>query len=209
MRNLSLLTTFVMALAAAPSYAASFTFETTGTGSYSSLTLTDSGLTMTLTRDGGNFSVSDVAGASEGWGDRTVENSAQCGLSSCPAGDFYNANFSSGISFFRIQFGDFNADDDTPVTLRAYSGADGTGTLLGTVNEIWLGSDSFPDFGVLSFGSATPILSVQFTAGGAFTNTLFWDNITTREDLSAIPEPATLLLIGFGLAAAAYRRRRV
>ncbi len=51
------------------------------------------------------------------------------------------ANFSSSLSGFSFEFGDFDQDRDT-LTLSAYSGLNGTGTLLGTVTVNWNG-----DFG--------------------------------------------------------------
>lgn len=208
MKRLLILSALTLAVGATPARAASFNFETTVIGTYASLTMTDSGLTMTLTRtSGSNFSVAAVDfGAPAGWGAIDLENFDH----GFPAGDEYNANFSTGISLFSIQFGDFGpSDNDTPVQLRAFSGLNGTGVELDVHSVNWLASDGFPNFKTLTVQSATPILSVQFFGSGPVHNSLYWDNITTREDVATVPEPVTLALLGSGLlGTAALRRRR-
>jgi hypothetical protein len=190
--------------------AASFNFETTPLGTYNTLVMTDSGLTMTLTRTSGNdFTVSTtVVGQPPAFGTRNLQNFSFC----CPTGDQYNANFSTGINYFQIDFGDFFADNDTPVQLRAFSGYNGSGAQLDVHSLNWTAGDGFPDFATLIVQSATPILSVQFAGNNpAAPNSLFWDNITTRgEDaLVALPEPVSLTMIGAGLFGVAAIRRRI
>ena len=186
--------------------AATFDFETTPLGTYSSLTMTDSGLSVTITRtSGSNFDVATTfAGQPASWGARDMHNFNH----GFPAGDEYNANFSAGVSAVTIDFGDFGpSDDDTPVILRAYSGANGTGVLLGTDTETWLGSDSFPNFKTLSVASASAIGSIRFFGSGPFWNSLFWDNITATP--AQVPEPATVALLGMAAAGlAGWRKRR-
>jgi hypothetical protein len=208
MRRFAFLVPVLLAASVGSAQAASFTFETTPLGTYTSLVVSDSGQTMTLTRTSGNvFAVANTNGHPAGWGSVTVQNFVD---QTFPAGDAYNANFSVPLNHFSIQFGDFGpSDDDSPVVLMAFSGLNGTGTFLGSTSVPWLGSDSFPNFGVLSFSSASQIRSVRFFGSGSqFHNSLFWDNITTRDDFGEVPEPATLVLLGSGLLGAAAARRR-
>ena len=130
----------------------------------SSLALSDSGLTMTLSRNGGAlFGIFDLSPSGPpSWGSRSLDPFQAGG----PPGAFV-ADFSSPIAFFQMEFGDYNLDADTFV-MNAYSGLGGTGTLLGTFTMFWPASNTFPDDVGIGSISAAGIQSVVFTSSGIF-----------------------------------------
>ncbi len=181
-------------------------------GAYTTLTETVSGLTLTLTRQGvtapGTFDIFNTTTASGSfpavWGTRTLDPFGT-ETSNTP----FVANFSSKISSFSMQYGDFGDDADTG-SIMAFSGPNGTGTLLAS-NTDFYGLKSLPDqfdtFGV----SAAGIQSVVFIGGSpSFPNSVYYDNLTVTLSPTAIPEPASLTLLGLGAAGLALRswRRR-
>jgi len=179
-----------------------FDFESTPFGSYNPLVVSSGALTATITNSVGNVNVQNSGGGAPGWGTHQVLTSNFA----FPPGGYFQANFNQGLSSASIQFADFNQDSDTPVTLQAYSGLNGTGSLLDTDSAIWNASASFPNFGSLSVASGTPIQSIRFTGGGPFPNSLFWDNLQVNPN---VPEPMSMAIFG-GLAVAGlvgYRRR--
>ena len=204
MRRLAILTVLALVVGIHSAQAATFNFESVAVGNYTSLSQTDSGLTVMYDLGGVVFQIDDhTPGGPPGFGDRTLSNFEP----TCCTANPYNANFSAAQNAVSIQFGDFGpSDDDTPVTLTAFSGLNGTGAVVGTASTTWLGTDAFPNFKTLTVISAAPFLSVRFSGSGPFNNSLFWDNMLTGDQV--IPEPMTLALIGSGLLGLAARRRR-
>ncbi len=84
--------------------------------------------------------------------------------------------------------------------VRAYSGLDGTGTLLGTF-DLAANSADYGAFTLATFGFSGYAQSFDFTAAA---NLVDFDNIGA----AAVPESETLLLVGVGAVAFALRRRR-
>jgi PEP-CTERM motif len=200
---------FAIALmATSAASAATFNFEAAGVTSGGGLTTyseTDSGLTMTLTRETGTaFDINALSGAPPSFGARSLSP-----FVSTVATQFI-ANFSAAVNNFSFDFGDYGPSDEDLAVANFYSGAGGTGTLLGTTSVSWLATDSFPAFKTLSFSSTSAFLSVKFIGGStAFPNSVFYDNFTASA-VAAVPEPATwaMMLFGFGLVGSALRSRR-
>jgi hypothetical protein len=91
-----------------------------------------------------------------------------------------------------------------------------TGNLFGggtvsrsiTLDQIADGGGAANDFQTELFNAAwTNLLNVDFVASGGANDWWALDNINVNQT-AAVPEPATFLLLGSGLAVAAYRRRQ-
>lgn len=114
------------------------------------------------------------------------------------------ANFSDAISDFSVQAFRTDGTFFPTVTLTAYSGANGTGSILGTQTAT---------FGGTGYQSTVISLSGLSGAGsvailGSSSGTVDFDNITANVS-APVPEPATwaLMISGFGLVGGAMRRR--
>jgi len=189
-----------------------YTFESlagTSGGALTSLSQTDDGLTMTLTRSTGiGFDViNTVPFKGTGlqfplqWRNRSLNPFANSA-----ANDWFVADFSSPITAFEFEFGDFGQDADQ-ATLEVWSGANATGTLITTVtgDPYTLSLPSYDALGWNNAGnSAVVAKSFRFRAGtSSFPNSVYYDNFAAE----AVPEPATLAILGLGLAAFARRRK--
>jgi hypothetical protein len=173
------------------------------TEALTSLSITVSGVTMTITRSSGEgFDVWSTA--SDPW--PASWDSKHLGAFESPyPTDVYVIEFSQDVYGLTLEFGDFGSDSDTPVSAKLFSGTGGGGLEVDSASGVWAASDTFPSFGTLmltgQFRSAT------FTSGGSFPNTLFWDNFTINT-VNPVPEPATIALIGIALGGGAIARRR-
>lgn len=152
-----------------------------------------SGLTATVTRPGSAFDFVDTSsflGVSfpASWGGRCLDPFT-ASASNTP----FVVNFSAAARGVSVEYGDFGEDPDA-FTLRAFSGADGTGTLLATATGT-LGIGSLPTFDTASV-SAGGILSIVMIGGSAdYPNSVYYDNLTvTFADAAPVPEPGTLAL---------------
>jgi hypothetical protein len=161
-------------------------------GALTTLALSASGLTMTLTRPGSAFDIVENTGGQAG-------KPASFGLHSLDpffaetSNTPFIANFSAPIFSASFDFGDYGGDTPDILTVRAFSGLNGTGSLIQTLT-----------------GGPNPVLSLVFIGGTSdFPNSVFYDNITVSTTAaSAVPEPASLTLVGIGLAGIIRRRLR-
>lgn len=105
--------------------------------------------------------------------------------------------FDRPIPSFSLRAGDFGSDDDSPLMITAFDAQDQT---LAQDSVLWDASSS-PPFATLSV-SAPSIRKVIYNSGGN------WPNSTFIDDLTFIPEPATVALLGLGSLVLIRRRQR-
>jgi hypothetical protein len=108
--------------------------------------------------------------------------------------------FLAPVGFVGLWGGDGGGDTDN-WTLNAYDAAVG-GSLVGTANSGNFDGDPYVFLSI----SAPSILRVEAIWNGPGAG-VGYDDLTF--DAAAVPEPTSLLLLGTGLAAAGWRRRRL
>jgi hypothetical protein len=187
-----------------------FNLESIATGTYTIVSETENGLTLTAHRaDNDNFTIDNLSlvGGPPAFGNRSLGNFS----GAFGPGATLIFNFSAPIVSGSVSFGDFDVDDDSPVVLTGFSGLNGTGSNLGS------SSVSYPsslDFGVQGDAairtltvSVAGIQSLTISSGGPFPGSLNFDNIVGVTPVAPVPEPASILLVGCGLLVMAASRR--
>jgi hypothetical protein len=168
----------------------------------------NTGLSQTFEQDGHEIMVSveapiaqivDSDRAPESWGSRQLLLGG--GSQSSPL----TITFVGGVSDLAIEFGDFGGDTDN-LRFDLYSGANGTGSLLSSTNDIYDADLSTGDIGRFSASSGTDSPTygslVIVTTGSAGRPSLYFDNIEIT-----VPAPGSVLALVLGCAATARRRR--
>jgi hypothetical protein len=180
-------------------------------GALSSLTMTESGLSVTITRESeGRFDlVSNTGNQDEKpleFGSVSLDPFFQQGLNTA-----FILNFSSPITSFSVDMGDYGtpgADYDDVLLVQAYSGLNATGSLLDSDSDSYSDLRGFiptPNDAIIALQvAASGITSIRMIGGssgdypgGKFPNSMFYDNLTA--ETTAVPEPTTMLLLGTGL----------
>lgn len=175
-------------------------------GALTSLTITNSGVTLSITREGGSpfdivSNTGNQASKPAGWGVNSLDPFIE------PTTPWI-FDLSQPASAFSLELGDYGEDADT-WTLQAFSGANGTGSLLASATGNY-GLQLFPAIDVPSV-SAAGILSLKLSGGSdfaGFADSVFLDNIQVTAP-SSVPEPSAFILLATALFATTMLRRRV
>ena len=124
-----------------------------------------------------------------------------------PSTGLIYANFSAAISDFSLMAYKLAGPTSRDITLTAYSGLNGTGTLLGTTSGTFDGANYY----AATF-SLTGLAGAQsFGFNAATRGNTFFDNFSaTAAAVGNVPEPASwaMMLLGFGALGGATRYRR-
>jgi hypothetical protein len=172
-------------------------------GALTSLSMTNTGLTMTISRQGGTAfdvveNINSQSGKPASWGRMSLTPFIDA------SGGAFICDFSTGINFFSVEAGDYGADSDD-IVLEAWTGLGGTGTLIGTANNSF-GVSAFPTVATTGGVIGGTALSIVMKGGSTdFPNSLFWDNINAT---AAVPEPASFAIVGVGALALLRRKRK-
>jgi hypothetical protein len=182
-----------------------FNFEEQAAGTFPTVVSSQGGVTATLAPNGGSSIDVTDPGPPPSWGTRSL-------ISFFSGGNGFVITFSVAVNAASMEFGDFNADAETG-NIFAFSGANGTGSLLGSNSTFYSGTMNIAngDSNVGSVSVAAPgIRSIIVTTTGTFPGSVYWDNLRVQTT-DAVPEPATLALFGasvFGLGFIGWRRRK-
>ena len=177
----------------------------------STLTLTDPAVTATITRGGQAFDVVDL---SAGSATSPIEMRSIVASGDVPATGVdapFVVDFSTLVSSFGVDLGDFGDDDDSLV-LTAYSGPGATGTVIATdTADLPNVGTAFQFVSLLVEGDG--IGSVSFIGGSLGDNSTAVDNIgiavPDAGGAAVVPLPAgALAAIPTGLIALGVVRRR-
>jgi hypothetical protein len=174
--------------------------------SLTSLTLTQGGETMTITRDGGAaFGIADLSSFSG-----TVAFGARSLVPDSASTAPFIANFSPPVSSVSVMMGHFGSDTAT-IGVDGFDASDATGTSLGNVTDTLPGIDA-NTFTLKSVElDHANIVSARFVGGVNGDNSVYYDNIgvaTGATGTTAVPLPSAALAFPLGAVVAGLAMRR-
>ena len=184
-------------------------------GNLTNLTVTGAGVTVDIFRSSGiGFDVinDDAVGTSNSFPSAVFGNQTLSPFFNPAEPDEFVANFSTAVASVSLDAGDFGVDNDV-ITVTAFSGLDGTGTLLDTHSILFSGNlndpgpENEPVTLVVDGFTGIGIRSITFGGNGGVgaTNSVFFDNL----QVTFIPEPSmTLCLSAMGFGLLTRRRKR-
>jgi hypothetical protein len=188
-----------------------FEDQQTSSGSLSTLTLSNNGTSATITQSGQTFDIVDLSAQSgaSAFGARSLTSTAASGTP-------FMVDLSQPVSSFSAQIGDFGSATIDTLTMTAFSGHGGTGTMLGTQTTML----PLLDATTLAFKSievdAAGIESVQIMGGPSGSNSAFYDNFGvtvassgTGGGTSSVPLPAAAWAAPFGALVAFFGARNL
>ena len=126
-----------------------------------------------------------------------------------PLGVAYGHDAHSYMNMAEWAVGSFSFFYSSPLAVlgavKAYSGLDGTGTLLGSLDLVANSTSAYDTWSTASFSFAGSARSFDFSLAGTDSAVAF-DNIV----ITAVPEPSTvvLMLVGGAVALRTATRRR-
>lgn len=164
-------------------------------GALTALPITNSGLTITLTRESGSrFAIVNTTGLGlpASWGMRALDPFSDTGNTA------FILNFSQPVTGARIDRGDFGQDTDT-LLLQAFSGLNATGTQLASSSATLPGGGNAFSFLTVS-ANGNPINSLRFIGGSSdFPNSVSDDNWVVNTAPMVVPAPPAVVLAATGL----------
>jgi len=157
-------------------------------GALSILSLSKSGLKADITRPSGRFDVIANVGSQtkpSAYGLRSLDPFVQES-----AATPFVVNFTTPVRSVAVDMGDYGQDSPDTLTVRAYSGPNATGTLIGTATGSLPTLQGNPfNSRRLQVTSNSDIKSLQMIGGTpSFPNSVFYDNLTvTAHPIASIP----------------------